>query len=45
MSAFGPKQTWRVALHTSAFEAKADMALCGGLALADTRGTVTDVRR
>jgi hypothetical protein len=29
MSAFGPKQTWAVALHMSAFGGKADMAFCG----------------
>jgi hypothetical protein len=28
MSAFGPKQTWRLALHMSAFGGKADMTLC-----------------
>jgi len=30
MSASGPKQTWAVALHMSAFGGKADMAFCGG---------------
>jgi hypothetical protein len=29
MSAFGPKQTWAVAMHMSAFGGKADMAGCG----------------
>src|SRR5262249_51251419 len=28
MSAFGPKQTWRVALHMSAFGGKPDMVIC-----------------
>ena len=28
MSAIGPKQTWLVALHMSAFGGKADMACC-----------------
>src|SRR5262245_20438597 len=31
MSAFGPKLTWAVALHMSAFEGKADMTVCGCL--------------
>jgi hypothetical protein len=29
MSAYGPKQTWAVALHMSAFGSKADMLFCG----------------
>jgi hypothetical protein len=29
MSAFGPKQTWRIALHMSALGGKADMTVCG----------------
>jgi len=29
MSAFGPKQTWRIALHMSAIGGKADMTVCG----------------
>src|SRR5215472_16943635 len=28
MSAIGPKQTWRIALHMSAFGGKADMTVC-----------------
>ena len=28
MSAFGPKQTWALALHMSAFGGKADMTVC-----------------
>ena len=28
MSAFGPKQTWAVALHMSAFGGKADVTSC-----------------
>jgi hypothetical protein len=28
MSAIGPKQTWAVALHMSAFGGKADMTIC-----------------
>jgi len=29
MSAYGPKQTWALALHMSAFGGKADMTVCG----------------
>jgi hypothetical protein len=29
MSAFGPKQTWAIAPHMSAFGGKADMGYCG----------------
>jgi hypothetical protein len=29
MSAIGPKQTWRIALHMSAIGGKADMTVCG----------------
>src|SRR5262245_15226298 len=29
MSAFGPKRTWRIAVHMSAFGGKADMTVCG----------------
>jgi len=29
MSAFGPKQTWAIAPHMSAFRRKADMAIVG----------------
>jgi len=29
MSAIGPKQTWAIAPHMSAFGGKADMTLCG----------------
>jgi hypothetical protein len=29
MSAIGPKQTWALALHMSAFEGKADMVIGG----------------
>jgi hypothetical protein len=28
MSAIGPKQTWRIALHMSAIGGKADMTFC-----------------
>src|SRR5262249_39696697 len=31
MSAIGPKQTWAVASHMSAFRGKADMTVCGCL--------------
>src|SRR5262249_4497320 len=31
MSAIGPKQTWAIALHMSAFGGKADMTFCGCL--------------
>jgi hypothetical protein len=34
MSAIGPKQTWAVALHESAFGGKADMTICGMSAFA-----------
>jgi hypothetical protein len=29
MSVFGPKQTWALAPHMSAFGGKADMTVCG----------------
>jgi hypothetical protein len=38
MSAFGPKQTWAVAPHMSAFGGKADMALCGNSLLRSLLG-------
>ena len=43
MSAFGPKQTWALALHMSAFGGKADMAVCGKYAFAVAIGGKADM--
>jgi hypothetical protein len=43
MSAIGPKQTWASALHMSAFEGKADMAVCGKSAFAVAIGGKADM--
>jgi len=38
MSAFGPKQTWAIALHMSAFRGKADMTIWACLLLRSLLG-------
>jgi hypothetical protein len=43
MSAIGPKQTWAVALHMSAFGGKADMTICGMSAFAVAIGGKADI--
>jgi hypothetical protein len=43
MSAFGPKQTFVVALHMSAFRCRADMTLCDKSAFAVAIGSKADM--
>jgi hypothetical protein len=43
MSAIGPKQTWAVALHMSAFGGKADMTVCGMSAFTVAIGGEADI--
>jgi hypothetical protein len=43
MSAIGPKQTWAIALHMSAFGGKADMTICRMSAFAVAIGGKADM--
>jgi hypothetical protein len=43
MSAIGPKQTWAIAMHMSAFGGKADITFCGMSAFAVAIGGEAEV--